>query len=44
VDDSYNVPFPFTGTINKLTFNLGPEQLSAADRKAATEAFARVND
>ena len=44
VDDSYNVPFRFTGTINKLTFNLGAEQLSAADRKAATEAFARVND
>jgi arylsulfatase A-like enzyme len=44
VDDSYSVPFRFTGTINKLTFKLGPEQLTAADRKAATEAFARVND
>ena len=34
VDDSYAVPFRFTGTINKLTFHLGPEQLTAADRKA----------
>lgn len=23
VDDSYTLPFRFTGTINKLTFNLG---------------------
>jgi arylsulfatase len=44
VDDSYAVPFRFTGTINKLTFNLGPEQLTAADRKAAEEALARAHD
>ena len=25
----YDVPFKFTGKINKLTFNLGPEQLTA---------------
>jgi hypothetical protein len=37
VDDSYAVPFRFTGTINKLTFNLGSEQLTAADRKAAQD-------
>ena len=43
VDDSYSVPFRFTGTINKLTFNLGPEQLTAA-RKAAAEALARAHD
>ena len=30
VDDSYKVPFRFNGTINKLTFKLGPEQLTAA--------------
>jgi hypothetical protein len=24
VDESYDVPFRFTGTIDKLTFNLGP--------------------
>jgi hypothetical protein len=26
-DKDYRVPFPFTGTINKLTIKLGPEQL-----------------
>ena len=30
VDDSYKLPFVFTGTIDKLTFKLGPSQLSAA--------------
>jgi arylsulfatase A-like enzyme len=44
VDDSYKLPFRFTGTIDKLTFNLGPEQLSAADKKAAAEALARAHD
>src|SRR5260221_10957922 len=29
VDDSYELPFRFTGTIDKLTFKLGPDQLSA---------------
>ena len=33
VDDSYSVPFRFTGTIDKLTFKLGPEQLTAADER-----------
>ena len=44
VDNSYQIPFRFTGTIRKLTFNLGPEQLTAADRKAAAEALARAHD
>ena len=44
VDDSYELPFSFTGTIDKLTFKLGPSQLTAEDEKAAAEAFARVND
>ena len=44
VDDSYKVPFRFTGTINKLTFSLGPEQLTAEDQKAAAEALARARD
>ncbi len=34
VDDDYEVPFRFTGTINRLTFDLGPSQLAAADQKA----------
>jgi arylsulfatase len=44
VDDSYKVPFRFNGTINKLTFKLGPEQLTAADREAMQEALARARD
>jgi arylsulfatase len=44
VDNSYELPFRFTGTIDKLTFKLGPEQLTAADRKAAEEMLARAHD
>ncbi len=44
VDDSYTLPFRFTGTIDKLTFKLGPSQLSAADKKAVNEAYAKAND
>jgi arylsulfatase len=44
VDDSYQLPFRFTGTIDKLTFKLGPSQLSAADQRTSTEALARVTD
>ena len=44
VDDSYTLPFRFTGTIDKLTFKLGPSQMSAADKKAAEEAYAKAND
>jgi arylsulfatase len=44
VDFSYDVPFRFTGTINKLTYKLGPEQLSAEDKKAAVEVLARAKD
>jgi arylsulfatase A-like enzyme len=44
VSDDYKVPFRFTGTIDKLTFNLGPEQLTDADRKAIAEKLARARD
>ena len=44
VDDSYELPFRFTGTIDKLTFNLGPSQMTAADQKAAAEAVAKATD
>jgi arylsulfatase A-like enzyme len=44
VDDSYTLPFRFTGTIDKLTFKLGPSQLSAVDKKAVEEAYAKAND
>jgi arylsulfatase len=44
VDDSYKLPFRFNGTINKLTFNLGREQLSAADREVVKRALASAHD
>ncbi len=43
----YEVPFKFTGTINKLTFSLEPEQLTTEERKqlpAITAAVARARD
>ena len=43
-DKDYQSPFPFKGTINKLTIKLGPSQLAAEDQKAKAEAIARVND
>ena len=44
VDFSYDVPFRFTGTIDKLTYKLGPEQLTAEEKKAAVQAIARATD
>jgi arylsulfatase A-like enzyme len=43
-DLDYQVPFPFNGKIDKLTFNLGPTQLAEADRKKIQEAVARAHD
>ena len=44
VDDSYKLPFKFTGTIDKLTFELGPSQLSPVEEKAAAKAMATAHD
>src|SRR5208282_6822311 len=45
VDDfEYQVPFRFSGTINKLEYKLGPEQLSAEDKKAAAVILAAARD
>ena len=44
VDFSYDLPFRFNGTIDKLTYNLGPSQLSAEDQKKVQDAVAKVND
>jgi hypothetical protein len=44
VDDSYKLPFKFTGTINKVTYNIGPEQLTAADREEMQRAIAAAQD
>ncbi len=42
-DNDYQVPFRFTGKIDKLNFELGAEQLMAADQTAKAAAVARVN-
>jgi hypothetical protein len=44
VDGSYHLPFRFTGTIDKLTFKLGPSQLSEADKATAAEAIKKAKD
>jgi arylsulfatase len=44
VDDSYELPFRFTGSIDKLTFNLGPSQLSPAQQADAQAAAANATD
>jgi hypothetical protein len=38
------VPFEFTGKIEKLTFKLGPEQLTTADRQKVAEMIAAAHD
>jgi arylsulfatase len=43
----YDVPFKFTGKIDKLTFDLGPEQYTEADHKqvqAIRDRVARAKD
>jgi arylsulfatase A-like enzyme len=44
VDNSYELPFKFTGTIDKLTFELGPSQLSEVEEKVAAKALATAHD
>ena len=44
VDDAdYQVPFRFTGTINKVDFKLGPSQMLPEDHKAAQEMKDNAN-
>src|SRR4249920_1566375 len=43
-DKDYQVPFRFTGKINKLTVNLGPSQLAPAEQKQAATAAAKAKD
>jgi len=43
-DKDYKVPFRFTGTLDKLTIKLAPEQLVAEDQKARAEVIACVNN
>ena len=44
VDDSYQLPFQFTGSIDKLTFKLGSEQISAEERNVAEHVLATAHD
>jgi arylsulfatase A-like enzyme len=44
VDDSYELPFRFTGTIDKLTYKIGPEQLAAGDSERRKRALATAHD
>ncbi len=42
-DKDYQVPFRFTGKLNKLTVNLKPEPMNAEEQKQWNEAAKRVN-
>src|SRR5205823_3296824 len=44
VDESYKLPFKFTGSIDKLTIKLGPSQMSAEEQKASADAVAQATD
>jgi arylsulfatase len=43
-DKDYQVPFKFTGTIAKVTFKLGREELTDADRRRMQEMIATAHD
>jgi arylsulfatase len=43
-DLDYQVPFPFNGKINQLTFNLGPVELTSDERQTIRHARARADD
>jgi hypothetical protein len=41
-DKDYQVPFPFSGRINKLTVKLEPPKLSPEEQKSLNEGFERA--
>jgi arylsulfatase len=43
-DNDYQVPFRFTGKLAKLTFKLGPTQLTSDDHAVIQQALARAHD
>src|SRR5215469_8434595 len=43
-DKDYQVPFRFTGKLDKLTIRLGPSQLTAVDRQSVAEMGATAHD
>jgi arylsulfatase A-like enzyme len=44
VDDSYTLPFRFTGKINKLIYNVKPEQISVAEKAELQRRLAAIHD
>jgi arylsulfatase A-like enzyme len=44
VDNSYTLPFRFTGSIDKLTYDLGREQITAEEREQIHRAIAKANN
>ncbi len=44
VDDSYKLPFQFTGKIDKLTYKLGPTQLSSDEQRVMRHALETAKD
>jgi hypothetical protein len=44
VDRSYDIPFRFTGKIDKLTFKLGPSQLTEEDTRKVDQAIGQAHD
>jgi hypothetical protein len=44
VDFTYEVPFRFTGTIDNLTYKLGPSRIFAEDQKTVARAIAIAHD
>src|SRR5881397_3959291 len=43
IDYHYDVPFRFTGTLNKLTFDLQPQQMTPEEHAAQAEKGQRNN-
>jgi arylsulfatase A-like enzyme len=43
-DQDYKPPFPFNGVIHKVTFKLGPTQLTENEERTIQEAYAIAND
>jgi hypothetical protein len=44
VNDSYDVPFRFTGAIGKLTFDLGPSRIKETDKPAVDEGMKKSDN
>ena len=43
-DKDYDVPFKFTGKLNKLTINLGPPQIAETDKPAIQQHLLSASD